>query len=190
MKKIFLSALMVAGLLTGAAVLTGCDKARDAVEDIAVPLPFDIPVTAETEVPFATVPTSGYLTYPEITLDLDVNAKIKEQNSSLSINNLKSARLSSMTIELTKPSPLETKLDVIRNARLYIQAPALEKKLAATVTENTSADRITFTPEDTELIDYLKSPKNSLILEVQARKISLDKLYLKISPSFRVKVGL
>lgn len=158
-------------------------------DDISIPVPFAIPLSVETKVPFASVTTTGYLTYPEIPMDLDVDAKIKEKYDNLSIDNLTSAKLESLNIEL-KSSTLNGKLDAIKNAKLYIKTPQLEKKLVATVMNNTSTDKIVFTTEDAELIEYLRSKKNSLIMEIQGQKTLADEFILLINPSFKISVGL
>ncbi|MCW3170072.1 hypothetical protein OMO38_16220 [Chryseobacterium sp. 09-1422] len=182
-KKIYSSCLMMLSLFVVLTTFTSCD------DDNGVPVPFAIPLSVETTVPFASVTTTGYLTYPEIPLDLDVDAKIKEKYSSLSIDNLTSAKLESLEIVL-KSSTLNGKLDAIKNARLYIKTPELEKKLVATVMNNTSTDKIVFATEDAELIEYLRSKKNSLIMEIQGQKLLADEFTLMINPSFKINVGL
>jgi hypothetical protein len=63
-----------------------------------VPVPFAIPVNIETTIPF--VVSTEYVKSPEIPLNLDLDAKIKEKFPSMSINNLKSAKLSSFSVDL------------------------------------------------------------------------------------------
>lgn len=174
---------MMISLFVVLTTFTSCD------DDNGVPVPFAIPLSVETTVPFAAVTTTGYLTYPEIAMDLDVDAKIKEKYDYLSIDNLTSAKLESLNIEL-KSSNLNGKLDAIKNARLYIKTPQLEKKLVATVMNNTSADKIVFSTEDAELIEYLRSKKNSLVIEIQGQKTVADEFKLLINPSFKISVGL
>ena len=188
MKKILLTSSLFLGLFAGSVTLTSCDRANDAIDNIAIPLPFDIPVSYTTDIPFASVKTDSYLTYPEIKMDLDVNSEIKKRYPQLSVNNLKSVKLSAINIELV--SSTYTKLDAVQNAKLYIKTPTLEKTLAATVENNTGTDKIVFTPTDAELIEYFKSPQNSIVLEIQGRKLSLDKFTIKINPTFKIAVGV
>lgn len=189
MKNVVSAAILLCNLAVLPAVFTSCDRVENAVDNVSVPVPFDIPVSYETKIPFASVPTDSFLRYPEISMNLDVDSEIKKKYPALSINNLKSVKLSAMTIELTK-SLLGGNFDAVRNAKIYIKAPNLPEKLAATATENTNTNKITFTPADAELIDYFRSKENSLILEIQGRKISLDEFTIKINPSFKVSVGL
>lgn len=169
-------------LFTSSGILYSC-------QDSAIPLPFAIPLSLETTIPFASVTTTGYFTYPEVKMDIDVDAKIKEKYSALSVNNLKSVKLESFNIIL-KSSKAGGKLDAVKNALVYIKTPNLERKLIATVQNNTQANQITFTTESTEIIEYLKSKKNSLILEIQGQKLSADELTILINPSFRISVGI
>ncbi len=164
--------------------LVSCDK-----DDIEVPVPFDIPLTVEQELPFATVPTTSYLRYPEIALDLDLDAIIKEKYSKLSVNNLKSAKLTGFSIDYIS-SDLGNKLDIISGAKIYIKAPNLPEVLVGTVENNTNPNKLVINTVDTELIDYLKSKKNSLILEVKGSTVSLDKLKVNLKPVFKITLGL
>ncbi|MDR6514752.1 hypothetical protein [Chryseobacterium camelliae] len=164
--------------------LISCDK-----DDIEVPVPFDIPLTVEQDLPFATVQTSSYLRYPEIALNLDLDATIKEKYPKLSINNLKSAKLTGFTIDYIS-SKLGNKLDVINSAKIYIKAPDLPEVLVGTVENNTNPNQLVINTVDTELIDYFKSKQNSLILEVKGAKLSLDELKVNLKPVFKISVGL
>ncbi len=190
MKKSIISLSLFSILIASPFTLNSCDRVKDAVEDVKVPLPFDVPVSTQTEIPFASIKTDSYLKYPEIALNLDIDAAIKKEYPQLSISNLKSAQLASMSIDLVNSS-LGGKLDAVQNAKLYIKAPNLPEKLAATVINNTNPNTIVFTPEqNVELIEYFKSKENSIILEIQGRKLVLDKFTIKINPSFRIKVGV
>lgn len=189
MKKNLLSLLLVATTLTATGTLNSCDRVKDAIEDTAIPLPFDIPLSFGAEIPFATVPTTDFLRYPEINMDVNLDAKIKEKYPRLSINNVKSAKLQTLSIDLVS-SVLGGDLTAVKNAKIYIKTPNLPEKLVATSTNNTSGSKIVFTPNDEELINYLSSAQNSLILEIQGAKITLDKFNIKVNPSFRISVGL
>lgn len=181
--------LLIGSFALMPSIFVSCDRVKDAVDNVAVPVPFDIPMSYETEIPFASVKTDNYLRYPEIKMNLDVDTEIKKKYPALSINNLKSVKLSAMNIELTK-SILGGNFDAVRNAKIYVKAPNQPERLAATVTENSSTNKIVFTPTDEELIEYFRSKENSLILEIQGRKLTLDKFTIKINPSFKVSVGL
>lgn len=190
MKKIILGVSIAAASLTGISVLNSCDRAEEIVDEIAVPVPFDLPLSFQTTIPFATVTTSGYITYPEITTDIDVNAKIKEQYPKLSIDNLKSAKATSLKITLDNAT-LGGKLDAVKNARVYIKTPNLQKKLVGTILNNTNPDQLIFnTLSGEELIEYLRSPQNSLILEIQGQQLLLDEFTITIEPTFKISVGI
>ncbi|MBD8081747.1 hypothetical protein [Chryseobacterium caseinilyticum] len=185
MKKLLLRFVLVFGLLgTTTLSLTSCDK-----DDIEVPVPFDIPLTLEKDLPFATVNTSSYLRYPEIPLNIDVDAKIKEKNSKLSVENLKSVKLTGFTIDYIS-STLGNKLNIINGAKVFIKAPNLPEVLVGTVENNTNPNTLTINTTDTELIDYLKSKQNSLFLEIKGAQTSLDELKVNLKPVFKITVGL
>ncbi|MDQ1162545.1 hypothetical protein QE422_002913 [Chryseobacterium sp. SORGH_AS 447] len=169
--------------------LVSCITLVSCIDDLEIPIPFDVPVTVEQNLPFATVSTNSYLRYPEITLNLDVDAAIKEKNSKLSINNLKSAKLTGFSIEYIS-SQLGNKLDVISGAKIYIKAPNLPEVLIGTVENNTNPNQVVFNTVDTELIEYFKSKQNSLILEVKGSKSSLDELKVNLKPVFKITLGL
>ncbi len=179
------------GLIAGSATVTSCDRVQEAVDSVAIPLPFAItPNIQEQKIPFASIPMADYFPIP-VTLDVDVDKEIKSQSPSLSINNLKSAKLEAMNIVL-KDHTLTAQLDAIKSARIYIKTPTLDRMLVATADgAQIKADRIDFTPvQNAELIEYFKSNKNSLIVEMQGAKLAAGEMTVKINPTFRIKVGL
>lgn len=163
--------------------LISCDS------DEGIPVPFDIPMTVEQTLPFATVNTTSYLRYPEITLNLDADAAIREKYSQLSINNLKSAKLTGFSIDYLS-SKMGNKLNIISGAKVYLKAPNLPEVLIGTVENNTNPTTIALNTADAELIGYLKSKQNSLILEIKGAQISLDELKVNLKPVFKISVGL
>ncbi|KAA0129295.1 hypothetical protein FY557_05190 [Chryseobacterium sp. SN22] len=184
MKKILLKSFFVLSVLgTLLFTMTSCDG------DEGIPVPFDIPMTVEQTLPFATVNTTSYLRYPEITLNLDADAAIKEKYSKLSINNLKSAKLTGFSIDYLS-SKLGNKLNIISGAKVYLKAPNLPEVLIGTVENNTNPATITLNTADAELIDYLKSKQNSLILEIKGAQTSVDELKVNLKPVFKISVGL
>lgn len=182
---------MVSAFLVAGNLMNSCSKVEDLIEDISIPIPFSVPVSFDAEIPLATANTTDYVTYPEIPLNLDLDAKIKEQYPSLSINNLKSVKLASFNIQYVS-STGGVKLDAIKNAEIYIKTPSLERKLIAKVTDNLNETILSFTPEttDNELLQFLKSPQNSLILRIQGSKVAADLMKVKIDTSFKLEVGL
>lgn len=184
MKKLLLKSLFVFGLLSAVMfTLTSCD------DDAGIPVPFDIPMTVEQTLPFATVNTTSYIRYPEIALNLDVDAAIKEKYSKLSINNLKSVKLTGSSIDYLS-SKLGKKLDIINGAKIYLKAPDLPEVMIGTIENNTNETTIDIKTIDAELIDYLKSKQNSMILEVKGSQTSLDELKVNLKPVFKINVGL
>ncbi len=189
MKKIFIAISLICGTAP-ILFLNSCDRVKEAVEDISVPVPFPITMDFTTEIPFATVSTTSFLKYPEITMDIDTDAKIKEKYPKLSIDNLKKATVTALKIDLLS-STLTNDLTAIGGARMYLRAPGLEDKLVAEIYNNTSPSTLVFTTKsDVDIAPYLKSKKNSLILEVQGKKLALDKFNIKITPTFKIEVGL
>jgi hypothetical protein len=181
-KLVFRSLVVFSALAILFTSLISCDSD-------GIPVPFDIPMTVEQNLPFATVNTTSYLRYPEIALNLDADAAIKEKYSKLSINNLKSARLTGFSIDYLS-SELGNKLNVISGAKVYLKAPDLQEVLIGTVENNTNPTTIILNTADAELIDYLKSKQNSLILEIKGAQTSLDQLKVNLKPVFKINVGL
>lgn len=190
MKKLILKSALLATLISSSAFFVSCDRVKDAVDNVAMPVPFAIkPNIPEQTIPFVSIPMDSYFPIP-VTLNVDIDAEIKKQNPNLSVNNLKSAKLESMDIALVK-NTLTAKLDAVKSARLYIKTPSLQKLLVATADGGQiTADKINFTPVDAELIEYFKSKENSIIVEMQGGKVAAGEMTLKLNPSFRIKVGL
>ncbi|MNK62265.1 hypothetical protein D3C87_814350 [compost metagenome] len=188
MKKVFTNLFLVSAFLMAGNVVTSCDKVDDLIDDISVPVPFTIKMDFDTQFPFATINTTDYVTYPEIPVNIDVDAKIKEQYSSLSINNLKAAKLESFSIEALEGNAIP--LDAIKDAEVYMKAPNLPDVLIGSITNNTNATKINFTPTNEDLINHLKSKQNSFFLKIRGSKVTAGNMKIKINTGFRIEVGL
>ena len=189
-KKIANIFLISSLLVVGGIVVYNCSKVEDVIEDISVPVPFSVPVTTDITVPLIIVDTVNDVTTPEIPLNLDLDAMIKEEYSSLSINNLKSVKLNLFSVDYVS-SEDSTTLSVIQDAQILIKAPNVDSKVIATATNNASPSTISFTPvANLQLLDYLKTNQNSLILKVKGREVASDIMKLKINSTFKLEVGL
>jgi len=177
-------------LIMGMLVLFFTTSCRDIVNTVLDVLPpFDVPFTSTIAVPFAAVSTTSYTRTPEIAMNIDLDAKIKQNNPNYSINNLKSVKLNTLSIDYVS-STLDTKLNVIKNARIYLKAPNQPEILIATAYNNTNPDRITFSVPDEELLNYFKTSQNFLIFEIQASTPTADQITMKLNTGFKVKVQL
>ena len=177
-------------LVFGMIVLFFTTSCRDIVNSVLDVLPpFDVSFTTNVTVPLATLSTTSYTRTPEIPMNIDLDKSIKENNPKFSINNLKSVKLNSLNMQYVS-SQFDTKLDVIKDAKIYIKAPNLPEKLIATALNNTNPDTITFTVANEELLEYFRTSQNSLIFEIQGRRLSADQITLKINSGFNVKVQL
>ena len=167
--------------------LTRCRDIANAVLDV---LPqFDVPFTTNIEIPFAAVSITTYTRTPEIPMNIDLDAKIKENNPKYGINNLKSVKLNTLTVDYIS-SQLGNRLDVIKSARIYVKSPNQPEKLIATADNNTNPNTITFTSTDAEMLEYFRTSQNSLIIEVMASRPSADVITMKMSTGFKVRVQL
>lgn len=167
--------------------MTSCRDIVNSVLDVLPP--FDVPFSTTADVPFASVSTTTYTRTPEIPMNIDLNAKIKENNPNFSINNLKSVKLNTLSLDYVS-SQLGNKLDVIKNARIYVKAPNQADRLIATAYNNTNPNTITFTLEDAEILEYFKTNQNSLIIEIQASRITADQIKMNMNAGFKIKVQL
>lgn len=167
--------------------LSSCRDIANAVLDVLPP--FEVPFSTSMQVPFASVSTTSYTRTPEIPMNIDLDAQIKSQNSIYSINNLKSVKMSFLTVAY-ETSQLGNKLDVIKNANIYIKAPNLPEKLIATAYNNTNPTVINFTSTDAEMLDYFKTNQNSLIVEIQGNSVTADRITMKMDSKFKVRVQL
>ncbi len=177
-------------LITGILItffLTSCREIVNTVLDILPP--FDVPFTTTIEFPFASVSTTTYTRAPEIPMNIDVDAEIKKNNSGYSINNLKSVKLNTLTLNYAG-SQLGNKLDAIKSAKLYIKTPNMPERLIATVENNTNPDTITFVSTNTELLEYFRTKENSLIIEIMANYPSADIITTKMNTGFKIRVQL
>lgn len=189
MRKLIASIMLISGFLMVGNVVTSCDKVDDIIDEISVPVPFTIPLSFETTVPFATINTTDLVPYPEVPVNIDVDAKIKEKYPSLSINNLKSAKLDNFNIESVPGSTLT--LDAIKDSEIWFKTPDKPEVKIATATGNTSATNLTFTPEpNVDLIDYLRSKQNSVILKIRGSRIAAGQMKIKVNAGFKIEVGL
>ncbi len=168
-------------------VLSGCRDIVNTVLDIIPPI--EVPYSSQQEISFATISSTSYTRAPEVMTNVDLDAQIKASNPKYGIENLKSVKMSEMKATYIS-SALGNKLDVIKNMQIYIKAPNLPEKLIATVYNNTSANTITFTMTNAEILDYFRTPQNSLIVEIQGNSVSADKIKMNLESVFKVKVQL
>lgn len=122
-------------------------------------------------------------------MNINLDAKIKENNPNYSIKNMKSVKLNTLKLDYIS-STFDTKLDVIKNARLYVKAPNQQEKLIATAYDDTNPQTITFTAIDEELLNYFKTNQNTLIFEVMASTVAADQITMSMSSGFKVRVQL
>ena len=122
-------------------------------------------------------------------MNINLDAEIKANNPNFSINNVKSVKLSTLSLDYVN-SELGTKVDVIKNARIYVKAPNQAERLIATAYNNTNPTTITFNTTDDEILDYFKTSQNSLIIEMQASEVTADQITMKMNSSFKIKVEL
>ena len=177
-------------LLSGILLLFFMTSCRDIVNSVLDALPpFDVPFSTTLDVPFASLSTTAYTKTPEIPMNIDLNAKIKENNSNFSINNLKSVKLNTLSLDYVS-SQLGNKLDIIKNARIYVKAPNQADRLIATAYDNSNPNTITFTLEDAEILEYFRTNQNSLVVEIMSSKVSADQIKMKINSGFKIKVQL
>lgn len=177
-------------LLTGILVLFFMTSCRDIVNSVLDVLPpFDVPFSTNIDVPLASVSTTTYTKTPDLPMNIDLNAKIKENNSNFSVNNLKSVKLNTLSLDYVN-STLGNKLDVIKNARIYIKAPNQADRLIATAYDNTNPNTITFTLEDAEILEYFRTTQNSLVIEIMGSRVTADQIKMKMNAGFKIKVQL
>ena len=177
-------------LLTSLLLVFFATSCRDIVNSVLDVLPpFNIPFSSTIQVPFASMSTTTYTRTPEIPMNIDLNARIKEQNANFSINNLKSVKLNTLSLDYVS-STLGNQLDVIKNARIYVKAPNQEERLIGAVTDNTNPTTITFSISDVEILEYFRTNQNSIIFELQSSRATADQLTMKLNAGFKVKVQL
>lgn len=192
MKKLVTNSLLAIAVLIGSMTINSCSNVEDIIDNITIPVPFAINVNKNNlDIPF--VVGTEFVKSPSIPLNIDLDAEIKERFSNMSVNNVKSAKLSSFSISRVSSSADVTFAD-ISDARLYISAPDQSDRLVATVTNNTSPDALNFTPittePDSELVNYLKSPQASIYMEIKGSANKVSQMKINISSSFKIQVSL
>jgi hypothetical protein len=182
MKKLSIFSGIVAMLF-----FASCREVVNSVLD-ALP-PFIVPFNTTLEIPFVSVSTTTYTRTPEIPMNINLDEKIKENNANYSLNNLKSVKLNTLSLEY-KNSVLGNKLEVIKNARIYIKAENQPERLIAALLNNTNPNLLNFTLTDEELREYFRTDQNSLIIEIQSSKKTADQITMKMESGFKIKVQL
>lgn len=190
LKKIKITIMKKLSLLAGIFVLFFMTSCRDIVNSVLDVLPpFDVPFSTTLDVPFATISTTAYTKTPDIPMNIDLDTKIKENNPNFSINNLKSVKLNTLSMDYVS-STLGNKLDVIKNAKIYIIAPNQAERLIATAYDNTNPNMITFNLEDAEILEYFRTNQNYLVIEIMGSRVTADQLKIKMNAGFKIKVQL
>ena len=190
LKKSKYTTMKKLSLLTGLFLLFFMTSCRDIVNSVLDVLPpFDVPFSTTLDVPFAALSTTTYTKTPDIPMNINLDAKIKENNPNFSINNLKSVKLNTLSLDYVS-SQLGSKLDVIKNSRIYVKSPNQAERLIATAYNNTNPNTISFTLEDAELLEYFRTSQNSLVIEIMSSTVTADQLKIKMNAGFKIKVQL
>ena len=177
-------------LFVGMFALIFLSSCRDIVNTVLDVLPpFEVPYSTQLTVPFVTVSTTSYTRSPELQMNINLDNEIKAYNPKYSIANLKSVKMSKLTATYVSSS-LGDKLDVIKNARIYIKGNNLPDKLIASGENNTNPNEIVFFVPDTEIVEYFKTDKNSLVVEIQGSKVTADQITMKLSANFKARAEL
>jgi len=191
MKRIITSSILAFALIIGLSSVNSCSKVDDIIDNISIPVPFAINVNKNNlDIPF--VVGTEYVKSPSIPLGINLDAEIKERFQGMSADNVKSARLASLSIGYVS-STNGTKLNAVSDAKVWISAPNQTDRVIATVTNNTSPDALSFTPvtteQEAELMNYLKSPQVSIYLEIKGPENKIDQMKININSSFKIQVG-
>lgn len=191
MKRIITSSIIASALIVGLTSVNSCSKVDDIIDNISIPVPFAINVNKNNlDIPF--IVGTEYVKSPSIPLGINLDAEIKERFQGMSVDNVKSAKLASLSIGYVS-STNGTKLNAVSDAKVWISAPNQTDRIIATVTNNTSADALSFTPVTTEpeaeLMNYLKSPQVAIYLEIKGPDNKIDQMKININSSFRIQVG-
>ena len=190
LKKIKITIMKKLSLLGGIFVLIFMTSCRDIVNSVLDVLPpFDVPFSTTLDVPFAAVSTTAYTKTPDLPMNIDLDTKIKENNPNFSINNLKSVKLNTLSMDYVS-STLGNKLDVIKNAKIYIKSPNQSERLIAIAYDNTNPNMITFNLEDAEILEYFRTNQNYLVIEIMGSRVTADQLKIKMNAGFKIKVQL
>ena len=122
---------MLSVLLFSAGISNSCSKLDDIV-DITIPVPFAINNNFDADIPF--VVTTEYVVSPDMPLNLNLDEEIKSRFQNMSVNNLKSAKLSSFSIDyISSSNNNEIKLNKVKDAELWIKAPNVGEIKVASV---------------------------------------------------------
>ncbi len=190
MKKTILNLITIFSIVIAIISIGSCSKEDDLINIIEVDVPISIITNTEVDVPFAV--STEETAFPDMPLNLELETRIKEKYPSLSISNLKSAKLSSFSIDLLSSSDEEVLLNKVKSAELWIKTPnnTTGEKIA-TVENNVSTTSLNFTPfADVELMDYLKSSNASLYLKVKGTEVAVAQMKTRVNSSFTIQVGL
>ena len=107
-------------IMTGVLMMLFLSSCRDIANSVLDLLPpFDVTFSTNIEIPFAAVSTTSYTRTPEIPMNINLDAKIKEQNPKYGIDNLKSVKLNTLTVDYIS-SQLGNKLDAVSYTHLDV----------------------------------------------------------------------
>lgn len=189
MRKLIVGSIMLSVLLFSAGISNSCSKVDDII-DITIPVPFAINNNFDADIPF--VITTEYVVLPDMPLNLNLDEEIKSRFQNMSVNNLKSAKLSSFSIDyISSSNNNKIKLNKVKDAELWIKAPNVGEIKVASVSNNTSETALNFTPDaDLELMNYLKSSQASIYLKMRGTESVATQMKIRINSAFKIQVSL
>ena len=175
-------------LVAGATVmgLTSCEKLKDMAQiEVGAhsrDIEFTIPVIA----------AAGEQNLASDNVVLNIDSIIKEYNSSVGVNNIKSAKVTAVHLEVLDPDQ-ENNLAVIESARVMLSSDT--KPDATTIAELTDnpdeyKTSIDIPVKDVDLAEYVKSNNYSYTLWAKTRRGTTKEVKCKATISYDLRVGV
>lgn len=173
----------------GIFLFTSCD---DDNKGIKAPINIPTPIK-NVEIPFASAKDLKIPVIPPIYLDFDADKYIRENAAPASLDNVKSAKLKSFTIELEDSSFIGD-LSAIKDAEIYLKSenPAQEELKVAWVKDNTNDKKLEFEVDSSkDLLPYFKAEKQYIVVRnIVGAKGSLTTFTVKLIPEWEMSFGL
>lgn len=180
MKK---SLLMVAVATMG---LVSCEKVKDMIKfNVGVQsqnIEFNVPILA----------AAGEQNLAAATVQLNIDSIIKAQNKEVGVDNIKSAKVTEVTLEILNPDN-DNNLAIVEGAKVMLSSDTKTEPVTIAELENNPDEyktTITIPAKDVDLAEYLKSTNYSYTLWAKTRRGTTKELQCKATIKYDLQVGL
>lgn len=166
--------------------LVSCEKVKDMIKfNVGVQsqnVGFNVPVIA----------TAGERDLAAASIHLNIDSIIKAENKEVGVDNIKSAKVTEVTLEILNPDN-DNNLAIVESAKVLLSSDTKTEQVVIAEMENNPDEyrtTVTIPAKDVDLAEYLRSSNYSYTLWAKTRRGTTIELRCKATIKYDLQVGM